>query len=170
MTHHDPARLPGAFAEAWNRGDADALAALFTEHADFVNVVGFWWTRRRQIRHNHAYGFAHIFAGSTMTLEKVQLRALGDVAVVHARWRITGQGAPTGSSGSVEPGDRRGILVLVAQRQHDGQWLAVAAQNTDIVPEAQTLVADDAGLRPARYDGGGDREGSTPAENGGVRG
>lgn len=38
-----------------------ALAALFTEDADFVNVVGLWWTTREQIRDNHAYGFRHMF-------------------------------------------------------------------------------------------------------------
>ena len=45
-----PEDVVRGFADAWARGDADAIAALFTQDADFVNVVGFWWTRREQIR------------------------------------------------------------------------------------------------------------------------
>ncbi|MCK0112102.1 SgcJ/EcaC family oxidoreductase [Ornithinimicrobium sp. F0845] len=172
----NPEDVANRFADAWNRGDADAIAALFTDDADFVNVVGFWWTRREQIRHNHAYGFAHIFPGSTMSIERLRVRDLGDTAVVHARWRIEGQSMPSGGDGGAGEaddgapgyaddggpgyaGDRRGIFVFVTRRQKDGTLRAVAAQNTDIVPGAQTLVADGSGprtdgsgLRPARYD------------------
>lgn len=187
---HAPEDVPHAFAEAWNRGDADGIAALFAADADFVNVVGFWWTRREQIRHNHAYGFEKIFAGSTMTLERVRVRDLEDTAVVHARWRVAGQsrpagdgpeasantadGLPTGYRGEVkantagrmptgdvggepvprqeQPGERRGIFTFVVHRQEDGRWLTVAAQNTDIVPGAQTLLDDGSGLHPAHYE------------------
>lgn len=163
-----PEDVAQGFAEAWDRGDAEAIAALFAEDADFVNVVGFWWTRREQIRHNHAYGFEHIFPGSTMTLEQVRVRNLGDTAVVHARWRIGGQRMPShgdffpprpgdgSASVPVEPtgraGERRGILTFVVHRTGDGSWLAVAAQNTDIVADAQTLLSGEFGTQPVRYD------------------
>ena len=32
--------------DAWNRHDAAAYAALFTEDGDVVNVVGWWWRGR----------------------------------------------------------------------------------------------------------------------------
>src|ERR1700745_3587203 len=35
--------------EAWNRHDAKAYAALFTENGDCVNVVGWWWKGRAEI-------------------------------------------------------------------------------------------------------------------------
>ncbi|WP_237565385.1 YybH family protein [Ornithinimicrobium cavernae] len=159
-----PQDVAAGFAEAWNRGDAGAIADLFSEDADFINVVGFWWTRREQIRHNHAYGFEQIFPGSTMTVERLRVRDLGDTAVVHARWRVEGQrmpgrGSPARPDTGTDPseaqgraGVRRGILTFVVHRQQDGTWLAVAAQNTDIVPGAQTNVVDDHGrLRPEHY-------------------
>lgn len=161
-----PEDVARGFADAWDRGDADAIAALFTQDADFVNVVGFWWTRREQIRHNHAYGFEHIFGGSTMTIERLRVRDLDDVAVVHAAWRIEGQRLPA-TDGAVpgRAGARRGIFTFVVHRQPGGGWLAVAAQNTDVVPGAQTLLADGAGLRPVRYD---DRDSRPDAEPGSV--
>nr|WP_282447879.1 SgcJ/EcaC family oxidoreductase [Micrococcus sp. JXJ CY 30] len=85
-----PAAVAEAFAAAWNAADADALADLFAEDADFVNVVGVWWTRRRQIRVNHALGFRWMFAASRLVLGQVRVRELGDVAVVHAPWTMTG--------------------------------------------------------------------------------
>jgi len=33
--------------DAWNRHDATAYAALFTDDGDVVNVVGWWWKGRR---------------------------------------------------------------------------------------------------------------------------
>ena len=91
-----PAAVAEAFAAAWNAADADALADLFAEDADFVNVVGVWWRRRRQIRVNHALGFRWMFPASRLVLGQVRVRELGDVAVVHAPWTMTGQTAPDG--------------------------------------------------------------------------
>lgn len=53
---NSPEGVARGFADAWNRGDALAIAALFVEDADFVNVVGLWWRNRRRIREAHAYG------------------------------------------------------------------------------------------------------------------
>src|SRR3546814_21022986 len=36
-------------ADAWNRHDAKAYAALFTQDGDVVNIVGWWWKGRDEI-------------------------------------------------------------------------------------------------------------------------
>jgi hypothetical protein len=56
-----PEQIPSLFAEAWNARDADALAALFEDKAEFVNVTGLWWRDRQAIRNAHAYGLERIF-------------------------------------------------------------------------------------------------------------
>lgn len=151
MPAQTPQEVAHGFAEAWNRGDADALAALFAADADFVNVVGLWWTRREQIRRNHAYGFTHIFPGSTMSVDRLRVRPLGeDVAVVHVRWSVEGQVDPGGDPA----GERHGVLLLVTARQDDGTWLSVAAQNTDLVPGAQTHVVEEGRMRADHYGAG----------------
>lgn len=143
-----PHQIAENFAEAWNDADADALAALFVADADFVNVVGLWWRTREQIRDNHAYGFHHMFPDTTMELEEVTVRALGeDVAVVHAAWRMTRQITPDGE----RAGERNGVLVFTVARRPDNGWLAVSAQNTDRVPGAQTHVATTSALVPESY-------------------
>ncbi|MCT9869688.1 SgcJ/EcaC family oxidoreductase [Paenarthrobacter aurescens] len=144
-----PRDVADGFARAWNVADPVALAGLFVEDADFVNVVGMWWNNRRQIQFNHDYGFRHMFPDTEMVLEKVKVRELGsDAAVVHARWFMTGQITPAGE----RSGPRRGVISFTAVRQSDGRWLAVSAQNTDVVPGMQTHVATGEGIMPESYE------------------
>ena len=151
-----PADVAAEFATAWNEADAERIARLFVEDADFVNVVGLWWHRRSDIAAAHAYGFRHMFPGSMMTLEEVRRRDLSpDAAVVHARWRMRGQVTPRGEAAQ----DRAGIFTFVVTRS-DGGWLAVAAQNTDIVPGTQTIVVEGGSAHAEHYrDAGSHQEG-----------
>lgn len=148
MKLDNPADVASAFAAAWMERDADALAALFTEDADFVNVVGIWWEDRAAIRKAHHYGLTTFFRTSRLSVGRTKVRRIGeDVAIVHARMILTGQLAPDGT----EAGRRHTILTLVMARQPDDGWLCVSAQNTDIVPGRETFerVGDD--LIPRDY-------------------
>lgn len=133
---NSPEAVVNGWEDAWNRADADDLAALFAEDADFVNVVGLWWHDRASIREAHEFGFTRIFPNSQISMGKPRTRFVGaDAAVVQADWHLTGQVTPTG-----EPaGERRGIFTFVLERRAKG-WIAVTAQNTDIEPAAQTHI------------------------------
>jgi|SRR5690625_717557 len=145
----DPQSVATAFVEAWNRRDADQLASLFDQDAEFVNVVGLWWHNRASIRKAHAYGFEHIFSRSDLELLETRVRHLGDdVAVVHARMQLTGQSAVADSR---RPGVRNNIFTFVVHRSSGG-WRCAAAHNTDIVPGAETNLIDDSGrFKTANY-------------------
>ena len=142
-----PEAVVRGWEDAWNRADADALADLFAEDAEFVNVVGLWWHDRANIRGAHAFGFARIFPGSRITMDEPRVRLLGtDAAVVQSRWHLVGQVTPDG-----EPaGDRDGILTFVLERRLGG-WITVAAQNTDIEPGAQTHLNEPTGSSGVHY-------------------
>jgi uncharacterized protein (TIGR02246 family) len=144
-----PERIPEAFVEAWNRRDARALAALFDEDAEFVNVVGLWWHDRAAIERAHAYGLERIFPDSTLTLVRTTVKRLrDDVAVVHARMRLTGQ---TPIDGIDDPQVRTTIFSFVVHRSESG-WSCASAHNTDVVPGAETNVIDASGqFRSADY-------------------
>ena len=142
-----PEEMPHAFARAWMARDAAALAALFAPDADFVNVVGIWWEDRTAIEAAHRYGLENFFAQSRLIAGRVKTRALGDAAaVVHCRFRLSGQRAPDGT----EAGPRSTVMSFVMRRDADG-WRCVAAQNTDIVPGAETFEASESGLVPRDY-------------------
>jgi uncharacterized protein (TIGR02246 family) len=148
-----PERVPAAFAEAWNARDPDALADLFDDDAEFVNVVGLWWHDREAIRRAHAYGLARIFAHSTLRVGTVRVKRLSDaVAVVHARMHLDGQ---TSTAGVPTPAARTTIFSFVVHPTPAG-WRCAAAHNTDVVPGMETNVVDAAGrLRAADYRGEG---------------
>jgi uncharacterized protein (TIGR02246 family) len=130
-----PDDMPRAFAAAWMARNADALADLFAEDADFVNVVGIWWEDRVAIRKAHHYGLTTFFRDSRLTVGRVKLREVAPgAAVVHARMILKGQRAPDGT----EAGARHTILTFVMAERPDG-WICVAAQNTDIVPGRETF-------------------------------
>lgn len=117
-------------AEAWNKHDAAAYAALFTETTDVVNVLGWWWKGRAELAQKLTAAFAVMFRESSLTITAVTVRFLTpDIAVAHVSWSMTGAKAPPGI-----PEPRQGIQTQVLQRQ-GGTWLIAAFQNTNGVPE-----------------------------------
>jgi uncharacterized protein (TIGR02246 family) len=116
--------------ETWSRHDAKAYAALFTEDADVVNVVGWWWKGRDELERKLTEAFKFVFKDSKLTVTDVKTRFLKpDVAVAHARWTMTGARTPAGI-----PEPKEGIQTLVFTKQA-GRWLIAAFQNTHSVPE-----------------------------------
>jgi uncharacterized protein (TIGR02246 family) len=116
--------------EAWNRHDAKAYAALFTEDGDCVNVVGWWWKGRAEIEKKLTDAYVYVFRESVLTIGEVTNRFLQpDLAVVHVRWTMTGARTPQGI-----PTPQQGIQTQLVQKQA-GKWLIAAFQNTNSVPE-----------------------------------
>jgi uncharacterized protein (TIGR02246 family) len=143
-----PLDIASRFTKGWNAGDSKAIAELFAEDADFVNVVGLWWTSRRSIRRALKRGFAEWFAGSTFTVEKLSQRLLGsDAAVIIARWRIEGQRDPEGEVAEA----RRGLATVAMQQLDDGTWLCVSCHFTDIAPAADTNLMVAGVVTPTSY-------------------
>lgn len=144
-----PDALPALFVEAWNKRDPDALASLFDEDADFVNVTGLWWHDRASIRTAHAYGLARIFNKSRLTVDDIKVKQLSaDIAVIHARMTLSGQ-TPVGAI--EHPGPRANLFSFVVHRTSE-RWLCAAAHNTDVIPQMETIVVDvDGTYRAANY-------------------
>jgi uncharacterized protein (TIGR02246 family) len=117
-------------ADAWNRHDATAYAALFTEDGDCVNVVGWWWKGRAQIESKLKAAFAFVFHESQLTITDTTVRLLSpSIAIAHVSWTMTGAKIPPGI-----PEPRQGIQIQVLQKK-SGHWLIQSFQNTNALPE-----------------------------------
>ena len=122
--------VTSAFIDTWNHHDMKAFAELFTNDADFVNVIGLWWKGRAEIQKEHEAIHATRMKNSYLTDLKTTVRFLQpDIAIAHMRWELTGD---TGLEGKPLP-TRKGILTFVLTKTGN-QWLITAGQNTDIVP------------------------------------
>jgi uncharacterized protein (TIGR02246 family) len=127
-------------ADAWNRHDATAYAALFAEDGDCVNVVGWWWKGRAQIENKLKAAFAFVFHESQLTVTDTSVRFLSPtIAIAHVSWTMTGAKAPPGI-----PEPRQGIEIQVLQKK-SGHWLIQAFQNTNGVPETPFPLGPPAG-------------------------
>ena len=136
---NEPDEIPQRIAETWSYGDAEAFASLFTEDADFINVVGIWWRDRKAIQRAHAYGFERTLSQVKLHIQRTEVRMLSaEYAVVHAQWRLSGQRTVEGDVSD----PRSGIFMLVTERQPQG-WIVVAAQNTEILSGAEMNVRTD---------------------------
>lgn len=143
-----PSEIAERFKKAWNSYDAEGIARLFFENADFVNVTGKWWDNKEDILKAHEFGFRVIFKNSLLEVLNVKEKILSEeIAVVHARIRLTGQ-----TEKDVEKADIRETMFLFVLRKIDGQWLCESAQNTDIVFGMQTNIRDEKGeLKSVSY-------------------
>ena len=142
-----PEDIPRLFAEAWNAKDAHALASLFADDADFVNVVGLWWHNRADIERAHHYGLSTFFRDSNILARRVKVRLIGDaVCILHTRWKLTGQ---IGKAGEALE-DRFSIMVFVAERSPEG-WIIQTAQNTDIIPGMETNAVREGAMEAVDY-------------------
>jgi uncharacterized protein (TIGR02246 family) len=119
-------------AAAWNKHDAKAYAALFTEDGDCVNVVGWWWKGRAEIERKLTDAYLFVFKESVLTIKDsdIDVKFLApDIAVAHVRWTMTGARTPKGI-----PEPQQGIQTQILKKQ-SGKWLVAEFQNTNAVPE-----------------------------------
>jgi len=132
-----PEEFPTVFARAWNDRDAAALALLFDEDAEFVDVGGLCWHDRESIRKAHADQLARVFTKSTLTTSETKVKLLSpDVAVVHTRLTVTGD-EPAGSAAPA--GTRTTVASFVVHRAGE-RWRCACAHHTDVVPTAEPTV------------------------------
>jgi uncharacterized protein (TIGR02246 family) len=128
--NNSPADIPGLFARAWNARDPDALASLFDEDAEFVDVTGVCCHDRESIREAHASRLQGLTEAATMATEESTVKLLApEVAVVHARMTLSAQPA----TGGTDHGPRTTVVTFVVHRMGE-RWLCASAHSTDVSP------------------------------------
>jgi uncharacterized protein (TIGR02246 family) len=110
---------------AWNAADSASFAALFAEDADFIHILGGYYTGRAAIEAGHRMIFGTIYKGSSVRYSVEKIRFLRpDVAMVFLRQFLQFQEGGSATELEARP-------TLVADRI-DGSWRIAALQNTRI--------------------------------------
>jgi len=121
--------IVNAFGECWNRHDMNSFAQLFSEDAEFVNVVGLWWKGREEIKRAHEFTHATMFKNSRLTITDVKVRfPVEKIAIARAQWVLEGHVSPEGTALPA----RTGILLNVLSLTPAG-WVIIDSQNTDVI-------------------------------------
>lgn len=121
-------------AEDWNRHDAHAWSAPFTEDADFINIIGMLFQGRAQIEKRHAELFEGIFKRSRVVVTTRKVRSLGPTsALAETDYELRDYDRlPPGLKPSDADGTLRTRLKYVLTLTPEG-WRIVSAQNTAVV-------------------------------------
>ena len=115
-----PGPVLEALFDAMNAKDHQALAALFTEDAEFVSINGVRLHGRDAIATGHARVFSQALADAEVLVTHVDTKFLNeDIVICHAGWSRASAAAATPATGTFTP-------VL---RRRDGNWNIVAATN-----------------------------------------
>jgi uncharacterized protein (TIGR02246 family) len=109
----DPARLPFAYEDALNAGDADAVVALFHQDATMRTFTGQVLTDREALR---AEAVQSIAARARLTNTPRSTLIGGDTALIIVDWNLEAT-APDGTR--ISP---TGTTTAVARRSADGSW------------------------------------------------
>ncbi len=122
-------------ADAWNRGDAVAFAARYSENGTFTNVIGEQIYGKPGFVAQHQYIFSTIYKGShnEFAIDKI-LFLRPDVAVVNIDGVLKGATrVPPGLSAAEVDGAIHVKLQEVMTKEKDGWWVA-AFHNVAVMP------------------------------------
>ena len=123
-----PADIAARFADAWNRHDMAAFAALFHPDASFVNRFGTYWRGVEQIVADHDPIHRTIYSDSTLTNEVADIDPISDdAAILHIWSRL--------SAGAAHPAGPHRIdtMILAVVRRRGGEWRIQALENVTLV-------------------------------------
>ncbi len=122
-------QIEARFNDAWNRHDPAGMAEALADDGQFVTVNGVWMKTRAEFLGlmQRLHGASGPFRSSKRETLEAHVRFLApDVAMVHSRFRVSGDITEDGAAVA-----REGVGIRVVQRK-DGRWWTVAVQNTDI--------------------------------------
>ena len=124
---NNPEDVANAFQSVWNAHDMNALGALFTPDATFVNRFGHFVRGIQEIIALHAPIHETIYRDSTLGNELIDVRSIGDdVAIVHFWSRL--------SAGTAHPAGPHQVdtLILAVLRKYESAWRICALENVTL--------------------------------------
>jgi uncharacterized protein (TIGR02246 family) len=110
---------------AWNAADGQGFAEAFAEDADFIHILGGYYSGRAAIEAGHRMIFGTIYKGSTVRYSVEKIRFVRpDVAIVYLRQYLQFHEGGAASDLEARP--------TIITEKRDGKWQIVNLQNTRI--------------------------------------
>ncbi|MCB0700588.1 MAG: SgcJ/EcaC family oxidoreductase [Chitinophagales bacterium] len=117
------------FVQFWNEKNLDCFADLFTENAEFTDIVGQVAIGKNEIKEQHKFPFSVTMKKATLKLNGIYARALSDtLVIVTAKWQTEQNLMPDGSKAP----NREGVIQIIANRTQEEGYKIVLVHNTDL--------------------------------------
>jgi uncharacterized protein (TIGR02246 family) len=121
------------FFKAWNRHDMKAFAELFSDDADWINIVGMHWRGKKAVVKAHEVFHRTIFRNTDMTPTGVGIRVVtSEVAIAVVTLKAGEFTAPDGKQ-MAGTQDRLSVILV----KGEGGWRITHGHNTVVDPSAQ---------------------------------
>lgn len=119
--------LLNSFQETWNKKNAHEMAALFSEKAEFTDIMGQIALGRERIEQMHAFVFARFMKEAKMSHEILYMRNINENQVlITCTWKTTGH---TNPKNKILP-DRKGVMQVVVEK-FETDWQIILVHNLD---------------------------------------
>jgi uncharacterized protein (TIGR02246 family) len=113
-------KLVAGFNECFNRKDAPACGALYTEDGDFTSVRGDSNHGRADVQKHYQTVFTTFLKNAHRTDKVRSVRFITPtIASVDTEWELTGATSPNASEAA--PATRQGLLTWIVTK-HEGKW------------------------------------------------
>lgn len=121
------------YRASWNRHDIAAMADLFAEEAQWVNIVGWYWPTKRAVVAGHEAIHRSFFQATDIELAEVDIRSIAPGVAVAVVLLKVGPFTPPDGIPRPESEDRLSFILT----QQAGKWRIAHGHNTVIDPAAQ---------------------------------
>lgn len=125
---HNISILLDKFVTFWNEKNIDCFADLFTDNAEFTDIMGQVAIGKEEIKEQHKFPFAVTMKKAVLKLNGIYARALSEsLVIVTAKWQTEQNLMPDGSKAP----NREGVIQIIANKLKDG-YKIVLVHNTDL--------------------------------------
>lgn len=116
------------FVKAWHTKNAETFGQVFTEDAEFTDIVNQIARGRDQIISQHHFPFATVNKSAIFVIDNLYMRSISDgLVLVTGEWKLTGALTPKGDPIP----DRNGVLQIICRGENTG-WKISLVHNTDM--------------------------------------
>lgn len=115
---------PQQYVAAWNRGDAEGAAAVYTQDGTHTYVFGYTHRGRAAIANGLTQLLSGPMKGTQLAIETISVRQLSpDIAVEEEAFTVSGLKSPDGTALPAAKG-----LCLAVYKKVGEEWLGAAVQ------------------------------------------
>lgn len=117
------------FQSTWSKKDISGMMSLFTEDAEFTDIVGQIAKGKDTVKLMHEQVFQHVMKGAVLNIYSVYMREVGNgLILVTGKWNTEKHEDLEGKEMPL----REGVIQFMCKKQSASAWKISLVYNTDM--------------------------------------